>query len=68
VRQQPKRFCLVWRIVIGEDHSKKAVASALRRLADLVEKRPYREVSAVLLHDADGQYIGSVSLRREGPV
>ena len=62
---KPERFYSVWRIVIGENHSKKAVASALRRLADRVERAPRNRLSRVRLHDADGQYIGVASVTRE---
>jgi hypothetical protein len=65
---RPKRFYSVWRIVIGEDHSKKAMASALRRLADRVERAPRNRLSAVPLHTGDGQCTGVASVTREGPV
>ena len=63
---RPERFQSVWHIVINEPYSKKTAAHALRRLADLVEKRRRLRngLSAIELHDADGQLVGVASLTR----
>ena len=65
---RPERYYSVWRIAIGQDRSKKAVASALRRLADRIERAPRNGPSMVPLYDADGMFVGVARFTRHGPV